>query len=139
MIYEAKGLTPEEKLTWTLPLLQDSAARLATHTNPTTYRELMTALTTSFTDGNDEFHYRVALGENRQTWSIEDYVDRFLDLSSKLPNLADAEAKYALINGLKSEVQIHLLGQSHGPTLREALAELRVHAQARQGAQPHHR
>ena len=60
MIYEARGLTPEEKLTWTLPLLQDNAARLATHTNPATYRELMTALTTRFADGNDEFHYRVA-------------------------------------------------------------------------------
>ena len=136
LIYEAKGLTPEEKLTWTLPLLQDSAARLDTHTNPTTYRELMTALTTRFTDGNDEFHYRVALGENRQTGSIQDYVDRFLDLSSRLPNLADAEAKYALISGLKSEVQIHLLGQAHVTTLREALAELRVYAQARRGARP---
>ena len=38
LIYEAKGLTPEEKLTWTLPLLQDSAARQATRTNLTTYR-----------------------------------------------------------------------------------------------------
>ena len=69
----------------------------------------MTALTIRFTDRNDEFHYRVALGENRQPWLIEDYVDRFLDLSSRLPNLAGAEAKYALMNGLKSQVQIHLL------------------------------
>ena len=89
-----------------------------------------------FTDGNDEFLHRVALGENRQTGSIEDYVDRFLDLSSRLPNLADAEAKYALTNGLKSEVQIHLLGQAHVTTLREALSELRVYAQARRGARP---
>ena len=63
-------------------------------------------------------------------------MDRFLDISSRLPNLADAEAKYALINGLKSEVQIHLLGQTHVTTLREALAELRVYAQARRGARP---
>ena len=96
----------------------------------------MTALTTSFTDGNDEFHYRVALGENRQTGSIEDYVDRFQHLSSRLPNLADAEANHALLNGLKSGVQIHLLGQAHVTTHREALAELRVHAQARRGARP---
>ena len=75
----------------------------------------------------------------RKTGSIQDYVDRFLDPSSRLPNLADAVAKYALINGLKSEVQIHLLGQAHVTTLREALAELRVYAQARRGAQPHHR
>ena len=87
---------------WTLPLLQESAARVATHTAPATYRELMTALTTMFTDGNDEFHYRVSLGENRQTWSIEDYVDRFLDMSSRMPNLADAEAKDALIKGPES-------------------------------------
>ena len=40
LIYEAKGLTPEEKLTWTLPLLQESAARVATHTAPTTHREI---------------------------------------------------------------------------------------------------
>ena len=74
-----------------------------------------------FTDGNDEFLHRVALGENSQKGSIEDYVDRFLDLSSRLPNPADAEAKYALINGLTSEAQIHLLGQARVTTLREAL------------------
>ena len=64
LIYEAKCITPEGQLTWTLPLLH---------------------------------------GENRRTGSIEDYEDRFLDLSSRLPTLADAEAKYALINGLKDK------------------------------------
>ena len=64
MIYEAKGLTPEDKLTWALPLLQEIAARVVTYTNPATYREPTTALTTRFTDGNGEFHYRVAPGEN---------------------------------------------------------------------------
>ena len=63
-------------------------------------------------------------------------MDRFLDLSSRLPKLAEAEAKYAFINGQKSEVQIHLLGQAHVTKLREALAELRVYAQARRGARP---
>ena len=63
-------------------------------------------------------------------------MDRFLDLSSRLSNPADAEAKYALVNGLKPEVEIHLLGQAHVTTLREALAELRVYAQARRGAIP---
>ena len=77
---------------------------MATHTNPATYRELMTALTTRFADGNDDFHCQVAMGERSRTGSIEDYVDRFLDLSSRLPNLADAEAKYALVSGLTSEV-----------------------------------
>ena len=113
LIYEAKGLTPEEKLTWTLPLLQESAARVATHTAPTTYRELMTALTTRFADGNDDFHCQVAMGEHSHTGSIEDYVDCLLDLSSRLPNLVDADAKYALISDLKSEIQIHLLEQAH--------------------------
>ena len=37
------------------------------------------------------------------TGSIEDHVDRFLDHSSRLPNLGDADAKYALINGLKDK------------------------------------
>ena len=63
LLYEAKGLTPEEKLTWTLPLLQESAARVAMNTAPTAYRQLMTVLITRFTDGNDEYHYRAALGE----------------------------------------------------------------------------
>ena len=109
LIYEVKGITPEEKLTWTLPLLQECAARVATHTAPSNYRELMSALTTRFTDGHDEFHCRVALCENCQTGSIEDYVDCFLYLYSKLPNLADGEAKYALTNGLTAKVQMHLL------------------------------
>ena len=96
----------------------------------------MKALTTRFTDGNDEFHYQVSLGENRQKGSIEDCVERFMDLSSRLPNLANAEANYVLINDMQSEVQRHLLGQAHVMTLREALAELRVYAQARRGARP---
>ena len=48
-------------------------------------------------------------------------MDRFLDLSSRVPNLPDAEAKFALVKGLNAEVQIHMLGQHHVNSLAEAL------------------
>ena len=135
LTYEAKGLTPEEKLTWTLPLLQESAARVATHS------------TSNLSRAHDSSHHKVHRRKRRVPLPScprrkpPDRVNRglrgpFLDLSSRLPDLADAEAKCALINGLKSEVQIHLLGQAHVTTHREALAELRVYAQARRGARP---
>ena len=85
-------------------LLQGRASRVANQACPADYDTLMGILTRRYTDGNDEFHYRNALSENRQTGSIEDYVDRFLDLSSRVPNLPDAEAKFALGKGLKLEV-----------------------------------
>ena len=60
-------------------------------------------------------------------------MDRFLDLSSRVSNLPDAEAKFALVKGLKPEVQIHMLGQHHVNSLAETLEELRVYGHARRG------
>ena len=133
LCYEAKVLTDEERLVWTLNLLQDGASRVANQAHPADYDTLMRNLTRRYTDGNDEFHYRNALSVNRQTKSIGDYVDRFLDLSSRVPNLPDAEAKFALVKGLKLEVQIHVLGQYHVNSLAEAPEELRVYGHASRG------
>ena len=86
----------------------------------------MQVLTRSYMDGNDEFHSRAALVSNRQTGDLDGYVDRFLDLSSRVPTLSDTEARFALVNGLKTEVQVHVLGLHHCTTLAAALEELRV-------------
>ena len=91
----------------------------------------MQVLTRRYTDGNDEFHYRSALTTNRQTGDLDAYVDRFLDLSSRVATLSDTEARFALVNGLKPEVQVHMLGQHHCTTLAAALEELRVYGHAR--------
>ena len=96
----------------------------------------MQVLTRRYTDGNDEFHYRSVLITNRQTGDLDAYVDRFLDLSSRVPTLSDTEARFALVNGLKPEVQVHMLGQHHCTTLAAALEELRVYGHARRGAHP---
>ena len=133
LCYEAKVLTDEEKLVWTRNLLQDGASRVANQARPDDYNTLVRNLTRLYTDGNDEFHYRNALSENRQTGSIEDYVIRFIDLYSRVPNLPDADAKFALVKGLKPEVQIHMLGQHHVNSPAEALEELRVYGHARRG------
>ena len=79
LLYEAKLLTDEAKLVWTLNLLQDGASRMTNQTRPDSH---MQTLMRRYADGNDEFHYRSALLGNRQRESIEDYIDRFLDLSS---------------------------------------------------------
>ena len=118
---------------WTLNPLQDGASRVVNQARPADHDTLMRNITRRYTDGNDEFHCRNALSENRQTGSIEDYVDRFLVLSSRVQNLPDAEAKFALVKGLKPEVQIHMLGQHHVNPLAEALEELRVYGHARRG------
>ena len=121
LIYESKQLSDAQKLTRTLALLQDGASRLAIQAAPNTYAELMQVLTRRYTDGNEEFHYRAALVSNRQTGDIDAYVDRFLDLSSRVPTLTDTEARFALVNGLKPEVQVHMLGQHHCTNLAAAL------------------
>ena len=46
---------------------------------------------------------------------------------------SQAEAKSALVKGLKPKVEIHMLGQHHVNTLAEALEELRVYGHARRG------
>ena len=56
----------------------------------------MTALARRYTDGNDAHHYRAALADLRQTGDIDAYVDRFLELQSRVPNLPDEEARFAL-------------------------------------------
>ena len=54
----------------------------------------MDALARRYTDGNDTFHYRAALADLRQTGDIDAYVDRFLALQSRVPNLPDEEARF---------------------------------------------
>ena len=76
------------------------------------------------------------MGSSRQTGDLDAYVDRFLDLSSRVPTLSDTEARFALVNGLKTEVQVHVLGLHHCATLAAALEELRVYGHARRGAHP---
>ena len=104
MIYNAKQLSDAHKLTWNLALLHQGASRVATQAAPNTYAELMQVFTRRYTEGNDEFHYRAALVSSKQTGDLDAYVDRFLDLSSRVPTLSDTEARFALVNGLKPEV-----------------------------------
>ena len=56
LIYNARRLSEDEKLPWTLALLQEGALRVAAHANPADYDELMDVLTRRYTDGNDAFH-----------------------------------------------------------------------------------
>ena len=81
----------------------------------------MDALAHRYTDGNDAYHYRAALADLWQTGDIDAYADRFLELQSRVHNLPDEEARFALVRGLKSEVQVHMLGQHHVTSLPAAL------------------
>ena len=90
LIYDAKRLSADEKPIWTLALLQDGASRVATHANPADHDELMDVLTRRYTDGNDAFHHRHALVNDRPTGDHDRYVDKFLELSSRVPDLTDA-------------------------------------------------
>ena len=68
--------------------------------------------------------------------SVGAYFDRFLDLSSRVPTLSDTEARFALVNILNTEVQVHMLGQHHCPTFAAAMEELRVYGHAQRGSHP---
>ena len=93
----------------------------------------MEILARRYTDGNDAYHFRAVLADLRQTSDIDTYVERFLDLHSSVPDLPDAEARFALVRGLKPEVQVHMLGQHHVTSLAAALEELRVYSHTRRG------
>ena len=124
LIYAAKQLNDQEKLTWTLALLQDGASRVATHANAANYTALMDALARRYTNGNDAYHYRAALADSRQTGDIDAYVDRFLELQSRVTNLPDEEARFTQVRGPKPEVQVHMLGPLSVPCREEVLQRL---------------
>ena len=92
----------------------------------------MVILVRRHTDDNGVFHFRAALADLRQTSDIDTYVERFLD-HSRVPDLPDAEARFALVRGPKPEVHVHMLGQHHVTSLAAALEELRVYSHARRG------
>ena len=73
---------------------------------------------------------------HRRTDDLDAYVDKFLELQSRVPDLTGAESRFALVNGILPAVQVHVLGQHHCDTLAEALPELRVYSHARRGAHP---
>ena len=75
----------------------------------------------------------ITIAQLWQTGDIDAYVDRFLELQSRVPNLPDKEARFALVRGLKPQVQVHMLGQHHVTSLAAALEELRVYSLARRG------
>ena len=81
----------------------------------------MDALARRHTDDNDAYHYRAALADLRPTGDIDAYVDRYLELQSRVPNLPDEEARFALVRGPKPELQVHMLGQHHVTSLHAAL------------------
>ena len=56
LIYDAKGLTIEERFLNTLPLLAKSALKIYEYPYPTTYSELCNILVQRFSDAHDRFH-----------------------------------------------------------------------------------
>ena len=88
LVYDAKQLSAQGRLAWTRAILQDGALRVATQWNPATCDALMDILSRRCTDGNDACHVRAALADLRQTSGTGTYVERFLDIHSRVPNLA---------------------------------------------------
>ena len=93
----------------------------------------MELLARMYTDGNDAYHSPVALTDLHQTSDINTCVERFFDLQSRAPALSDAEAHFALVCGLRPDVQVHMLGQHHVTSLAAAPEKLRVYSHARRG------
>ena len=92
LVYDAKQLSAQGRLAWTLAILQDGASRVSTQWNPATCDALVDIFSRRCTDGNDTYHVRAALADLRQTSNTDTYVERYLDLHSRVPNLATPRA-----------------------------------------------
>ena len=72
LIFDAKGLTMEERFLHTLPMLAKSALKIYEHSHPTTYPQLCDMLTQRFSDKHDRFHkfqQLVALRQEAGGWT----------------------------------------------------------------------
>ena len=85
----------------THPRRQAALREITPHLDHITF---MQVLLRRCTEGNDACHFRAALTDLRQTGDIDSYVSRFLLRQTRVPDMSDAEARFALVRGFKLEV-----------------------------------
>ena len=76
LIFDVKGLNPEERFLHTLPLLAKSALQIYEYSHPTSYAELCDMLAQRFSDKDDRFHnflQLVALRQGAGGW-LDEYM-----------------------------------------------------------------
>ena len=71
LIFDAKGLTIEERFLHTLPLLVKSALKIYKYSHPTTYTQLCDMLTQCFSDKHDRFHkFQQLVALRQEAWCL---------------------------------------------------------------------
>ena len=134
LIFDAKGLTREERFLHTIHLLAKSALKIFEYSHPTSYPQLGDMLTQRFSDKHDRFHkfsQPVALRQGQ--WGLDAYMEQFLELQTQVPDMSPLDALDIYLWGLQPTVHIHLLGSQHVVTLERALEESRIFANAHRG------
>ena len=134
VIYDARGLTIEERFLHTLPLLANLAWKIYEYSHPTTYSELCNILVRRFSDKHDSFHkfqHLVALRQHVD--GLDACMDKFMQLYAQVPDMSPQNSLAIYLGGLEVSVRIHLLNAQHVSTLERALEETRIYANAHRG------
>jgi len=131
LIYDAKGLNPQERFLHTLRLLKKSALKVYEYAHPTTYPQLCDMLVQRFSDKHDRFHKFQELVALRQGGGgLDSYMDQFMELHAQIPDMSTQDSLALYLGVLESAVRVHLLGAQHVATLERALEESRIFANA---------
>ena len=89
LIYDAKGLSLDERFRYTLPLLDGPALQLYVYAHPLSFAASSEQLIARFCDKHDRFHKFQELTALHQRGSdLDGYMDRFMDLFAKVPNMS---------------------------------------------------
>ena len=122
LIYDAKGLTTEERFLHTIPILANSALKIYEYSHPTTYSELCNILVQRFSDKHDRFHKFQDLVALRQHGEgLDAYMDNFMELYAQVPDMSPQDSLAIYLGGLEAAVRIHLLGAQHVSTIETSM------------------
>ena len=122
LIYDAKGLTIEERFLRTLPLLAKSALKIYEYSHTTTYSELCNILVQRFSDKHDRFHkFQDLVALRQHVEGLDAYMDKIMELYAQVPDMSPQGSLAIYFGGLEASVYIHLLCAQHVSTLERAL------------------
>ena len=122
--YDTHGLNMEASLSLTIPLLAELELRVLPI--PVSNTQLCDRLIQRFPPAPTSFHILPALVRLSQLdGDLKAYLDEFLVLKAKLPDLSSHEARSIFWRGLSPSVRAHVLGVPNVSTFERALEEAR--------------
>ena len=88
LIYDAKGLSAEKHVRYTLPLLDRPALKLYEYAHPTTFAELLDQLVSRFCGKHDRFHkFQELVALHQREADLDGNMDRFVDMFAQVADM----------------------------------------------------